>query len=117
MMTSKGAKQPKKNSTPKNVEKAKTNIDKQIDKVEKQMEKNIIGQVKKPIFQKSAFIKKVSYRTPVMLHHLPEDLRKYLTNKWWWTNVWEKGEEWLEKHHADMDKIRELKKFISEHYL
>jgi hypothetical protein len=52
-----------------------------------------------------------------MLHHLPEDLRKYLINKWWWTNVWEKGEEWLEKHNADMNKIRELKKFISEHYL
>ena len=117
MMTSNGAKQPKKNSTPKKEKKVEKSIDKQIDQVEKKMEANVIGQVNKPIFQKSSFIKTQSFRTPVMLHHLPEDLRKYLTNKGWGTNVWEKGDEWLEKHHADMNKIRELKKFISEHYL
>jgi hypothetical protein len=33
------------------------------------------------------------------------------------TNVYEKGEEWLHRHGADMKKIEELKKFISEHYL
>ena len=90
-------------------------IDKEIEKVEKKME--IIGKVKSPVFQKSAFIKTKAYSTPVCLYELPEDIRKYLTNMWWWTNVYEKWEEWLIKHWADMDMIEKLKVFISEHYL
>ena len=93
----------------------KDQIDKEIEKVEEKME--ILGKVKSPVFQKSAFIKTKAYNTPVCLYELPEDIRTYLTNMWWWTNVYEKGEEWLVKHWADMKMIEKLKKFISEHYL
>ena len=89
-------------------------IDKKITEVEEKME--VIGQVRSPVFQKSAFIKTKAYTTPVPLYELPDDLRQYLINMWFWTNVYEKGDEWLQRHWADMEKIEELKKFISEHY-
>ena len=93
----------------------KDQIDKEIEKVEEKME--LLGKVKAPVFQKSSFIKTKAYNSPVCLYELPEDLRKYLTNMGFWTNVYEKGEEWLIKHWADMKMIEKLKKFISEHYL
>lgn len=93
----------------------KDQIDKEIEKVEEKME--ILWKVKSPVFQKSSFIKTKAYNTPVCLYELPEDIRTYLTNMWWWTNVYEKGEEWLVRHWADMKMIEKLKKFISEHYL
>lgn len=93
----------------------KDQIDKEIEKVEEKME--ILGKVKSPVYQKSSFIKTKAYNTPVCLYELPEDIRTYLTNMWWWSNVYEKGEEWLVKHWADMKMIEKLKKFISEHYL
>ena len=93
----------------------KDQIDKEIEKVEEKME--ILWKVKSPVFQKSSFIKTKAYNTPVCLYELPEDIRTYLTNMWWGTNVYEKGEEWLVKHWADMKMIEKLKKFISEHYL
>lgn len=93
----------------------KDQIDKEIEKVEEKME--ILGKVKSPVYQKSSFIKTKAYNTPVCLYELPEDIRTYLTNMWWGTNVYEKGEEWLVKHWADMEIIEKLKKFISEHYL
>lgn len=93
----------------------KDQIDKEIEKVEEKME--VLGKVRTPVYQKSSFIKTKAYNTPVCLYELPEDIRTYLTNMWWWTNVYEKWEEWLVKHWADMDMIEKLKKFISEHYL
>ena len=89
-------------------------IDKEIAKAEEKM--SVIGQVRSPVFQKSAFIKTKTYTTPVPLYELPDDLRQYLINMGFGTNVYEKGDEWLQRHGADMEKIRELKKFISEHY-
>ena len=89
-------------------------LDEVIAEVEEKMEK--IGQVQTPVFQKSAFIKTKVYTTPVPLYELPDELRQYLINMWFWTNVYEKGEEWLHAHWADMEKIEELKKFISEHF-
>ena len=93
----------------------KDQIDEEIKKVEEKME--ILWKVKSPVYQKSSFIKTKAYNTPVCLYELPEDIRTYLTNMWWGTNVYEKGEEWLVKHWADMEIIEKLKKFISEHYL
>ena len=90
-------------------------LDKEIQAVEEKME--IIGKVQAPVYQKSSFIKTKAYNTPVCLYELPDDIRTYLTNMWWWTNVYEKWEEWLIRHNADMDIIEKLKKFISEHYL
>ena len=90
-------------------------LDKEIQAVEEKME--IIGRVKTPVYQKSSFIKTKAHNTPVCLYELPEDIRTYLTNMWWWSNVYEKWEERLVRHWADMDMIEKLKKFISEHYL
>ena len=89
-------------------------LDKKIAEVEEKMEQ--IGQVQTPVFQKSAFIKTKVYTTPVPLYELPDELRQYLINMGFWTNVYEKGDEWLHAHWADMEKIEELKKFISEHF-
>jgi len=66
--------------------------------------------------QGQGFIKTKVYRGTIPMYILPDELRQYLQNKGFWTNVWEKSKEWLEKHHADMDKINELKKFISDRY-
>lgn len=90
-------------------------VEEEIVKVEEKM--NQIGKVQSPVFQKSSFIKTKAYTTPVNLYELPDDLRQYLINMGFGTNVYEKGEEWLHRHGADMKKIEELKKFISEHYL
>ena len=57
------------------------------------------------------------YRTPVPMYKLPEDIRKYLLRRGFGTNVWEKSDEWLDRHHADKEMIEKLKKFISENYL
>jgi hypothetical protein len=77
----------------------------------------VLWKVRTPVYQKSSFIKTKAYNTPVCLYELPEDIRTYLTNMWWWTNVYEKWEERLVRHWADMKMIEKLKKFISEHYL
>ena len=77
----------------------------------------VLGKVRTPVYQKSSFIKTKAYNTPVCLYELPEDIRTYLTNMGWWSNVYEKWEEWLIRHWADMKMIEKLKKFISEHYL
>lgn len=96
------------------VEEKHDEIEKKIAEVEEKMEK--LWEVNAPVYQQSSFIKTKVYTTPVPLYELPEDLRQYLINMWFWTNVYEKGEEWLHAHGADMEKIEELKKFISEHF-
>ena len=93
----------------------KDQIDKEIEKVEEKME--VLGKVRTTVYQKSSFIKTKAYNTPICLYELPEDIRTYLTNMWRGTNVYEKWEEWLIRHWADMKMIEKLKKFISEHYL
>lgn len=50
---------------------------------------------------------------PVPMFKLPADIRQYLINKWFGTNVWRKDKEWLEKHWADMEMIEKLKKFLT----
>lgn len=49
----------------------------------------------------------------VPMFMLPDDIRRYLTNKWWWSGVRKKSKERLEKHHADMEMIAKLKAFLS----
>ena len=50
---------------------------------------------------------------PVPMFKLPADIRQYLINKWFGTNVWRKDKEWLERHWADMEMIEKLKKFLT----
>ena len=51
---------------------------------------------------------------PVPMFKVPADIRQYLVNKWFGTNVWKRDKEWLEKHWADMEMIEELKRFLSQ---
>lgn len=89
-------------------------LDKEIEKVERSM--NVIWQVRNKVYQKSSFIKTKNLRSHPCNYELPDDIRKYLNNKWWWSNVYLKGEEWLVKHNADMKMIEKLKDYLSEHY-
>jgi hypothetical protein len=63
-------------------------VEEEIAKVEEKM--NQIGKVQSPVFQKSSFIKTKAYTTPVNLYELPDDLRQYLINMGFGTNVYEK---------------------------
>lgn len=49
----------------------------------------------------------------VPMFKLPPDIRQYLINKWFGTNVWKRDKERLEKHWADMEMIEKLKKFLT----
>ena len=90
-------------------------IEKAVEKLENPKADPAIKRFK--VHTNGWFIKMQAYRTPIPMYQLPEDIRKYLLNKGFGTNVWEKSDEWLEKHHADKAMIEKLKKFISENYL
>lgn len=49
----------------------------------------------------------------VPMFKIPADIRQYLINKWFGTNVWRRDKERLERHWADMEMIEKLKKFLS----
>lgn len=49
----------------------------------------------------------------VPMFKLPPDIRQYLINKGFGTNVWRKDKEWLERHWADMKMIERLKEFLA----
>lgn len=51
---------------------------------------------------------------PVPLFKLPADIRQYLINKGFSSDVYKKDKEWLIKHGADMEMIEKLKKFLTE---
>lgn len=51
---------------------------------------------------------------PVPMFKMPEDVREYLTNNWFTTDLWKKDKEWLEKHNVDMEMVEKLKKFLTE---
>lgn len=51
---------------------------------------------------------------PVPMFKLPADIRQYLINKGFTSDVYKKDKEWLEKHGADMKMIEKLKQFLTE---
>lgn len=51
---------------------------------------------------------------PVPMFRLPPDIRQYLMNNGFTTDVWKKDKEWMEKHNVDMEMIAKLKKFLTE---
>ena len=51
---------------------------------------------------------------PVPMFKMPKEIREYLTNNGFTTDVWKKDKEWLEKHNVDMEMIEKLKKFLTE---
>lgn len=96
-----------------------SNLESKIKEVEKQMEKlqDEIGKANgNPVRQKQGFIRTVSLKSPIPMYQLPEDIQQYLKNMCFWTNVYLMDKEWLEKHNADMNMIKKLKDFISEHF-
>ena len=62
-------------------------------------------------------IKFETFAAPVPIFMIKdEELRQYLINTGFWTDVWRMDKEWLEKHWADMKMIERLKKYLSENY-
>ena len=51
---------------------------------------------------------------PVPMFKMPADIREYLTNNGFNTDLWKKDKEWLEKHNVDMEIVEDLKKFLTE---
>lgn len=93
-------------------------VEKEIVKEEKK-KSDVIGSLKwgKEVHQAGKHLKIKSVMTPVNKSELPRHLQAWLTNKGYGTNVYLESKEWLERHHVDMDKIEELKKFINDRYL
>lgn len=50
---------------------------------------------------------------PVPMFKIPADIRQYLINKWFTTEVYKKDKQWLEEHGADMEMIEKLKQFLT----
>ncbi len=51
---------------------------------------------------------------PVPMFKMPPEIREYLTNNGFNTDLWKKDKEWLEKHNVDMEMVEKLKKFLTE---
>ena len=51
---------------------------------------------------------------PVPMFKMPADIREYLTNNGFTTDLWKKDKEWLEKNNVDMEMVEKLKKFLTE---
>ena len=51
---------------------------------------------------------------PVPMFKMPKEIREYLTNNGFSTDLWKKDKEWLEKHNVDMEMVEKLKKFLTE---
>ena len=51
---------------------------------------------------------------PVPMFKMPKEIREYLTNNGFTTDLWQKDKEWLEKHNVDMEMVEKLKKFLTE---
>ena len=66
-------------------------------------------QVEKPV-GRIAFEAQVA---PVPLFKLPADIRQYLINNGFSSDVYKKDKERLEKHNADMEMINRLKDFLT----
>ena len=79
----------------------------------------VIGSLKggKKVYQKLNTIRFQSARWPISKDKLPGDIRAWLTNKGYWTNVYVMPKEWLEKHNVDPVMLEKLKKFINDNFL
>lgn len=84
----------------------------------KEEKKDVIGQLKggKQVHQ-GGFLKFKAVRWPVDKSKLPEDIQKWLTNKGYWTNIYLRSKEELEKKHVDFDMVQKLKDFISKNFI
>lgn len=51
---------------------------------------------------------------PFPMFKLPDDIRRWLVNNWYSSDVYKKDKEWMEKHHVDMKMVEKLKEFLTE---
>ena len=85
----------------------------------KKEEPRVIGSLKwgNEVHQKNGHLRIKAIRWPISKRELPEDIRKWLTNKGYGTNIYLKSKEELEKRNVDLKMVDKLKKFISERYI
>ena len=50
---------------------------------------------------------------PVLMFKIPADIRQYLMNNGFTTDVYKKDKEWLDAHNVDMEMIDRLKDFLT----
>lgn len=91
----------------------------EVKETKKEKKSTVIGKLSwwKEVHQAINTIKMKAVRWPISHRELPEDIQRWLRNKWYGTNIYTKDKEWLEKHNVDMGMIEKLKKFISDNYL
>lgn len=85
----------------------------------KKEEPRVIGSLKwgSEVHQKNGHLRIKAIRWPISKRELPEDIRKWLTNKGYGTNIYLKSKEELERRNVDLKMVDKLKKFISERYI
>lgn len=85
----------------------------------KKEEPRVIGSLKwgSEVHQKNGHLKIKAIRWPISKRELPEDIRRWLTNKGYGTNIYLKSKEELERRNVDLKMVDKLKKFISERYI
>lgn len=85
---------------------------------EEPVKNDVIWKLKggKEVHQKG-FLRMKAVRWPIDKSKLPEDIRKWLTNKGYGTNIYLRSKEELEKKHVDLEMVQKLKDFISKNFL
>lgn len=85
----------------------------------KKEEPRVIGSLKwgSEVHQKNGHLRIKAIRWPISKRELPEDIRRWLTNKGYGTNIYLKSKEELERRNVDLKMVDKLKKFISERYI
>lgn len=97
-----------------------TVVEKEIITAEEPKEVNVpewfvIGSIwDSPVVKAKGRIKFEAQVAPIPMFKLPADIRQYLINNGFTSDVYKKDKEWLEKHHADMKMIEKLKNFLTE---
>lgn len=97
-----------------------TVVEKEIITAEEPKEVNVpewfvIGSIwDSPVVKAKGRIKFEAQVAPMPMFKLPADIRQYLINNGFTSDVYKKDKEWLEKHHADMKMIEKLKNFLTE---
>lgn len=96
-------------------------VEEKIEDVVKEVEKEVksdsiweVGGTK--VHATVSSIKFQPIRATIPMYMLPDDIRQYLIDNGFWTNVYQKDKERLEKHWADMKMIEKLKKYLSDNY-
>lgn len=97
-----------------------TVVEKEIITSEEPKEVNVpewfvIGSIwDSPVVKAKGRIKFEAQVAPMPMFKLPADIRQYLINNGFTSDVYKKDKEWLEKHNADMKMIEKLKNFLTE---